>query len=48
MTAETKHLIVLKIIEEHCVQIKNTYYSCLCLTCMFSYFNKVNLIFFIS
>jgi hypothetical protein len=29
MAAETKHVIVLEINEEHHIQIENTYYSCI-------------------
>jgi hypothetical protein len=38
MAAETKHVIVLEINEEHHVQIKHIYYSCIYL----NYFSKLN------
>jgi hypothetical protein len=40
---QTKHVLVLEINEEQCVQIKNTYYSCMYLTCILYYLNKLNL-----
>jgi hypothetical protein len=44
MAMETKHVIVLEDNKEHCVQIKNTYYSCRNLTYILNYFNKLNCI----
>jgi hypothetical protein len=43
MAAETKHVIVPEINEEHHAQIKNTYYSCIYVTCILYSFNKLDL-----
>jgi hypothetical protein len=44
---ETKFVIVPEINEEHRVQIKNTYYFCIYLTCILHYVNKLNLFIFL-
>jgi hypothetical protein len=45
MAAETEHVIGLlpEIKEKHCIQIKNTHNSCIYLTCVLYFFNKLNL-----
>jgi hypothetical protein len=45
---EAERVIVPEINEQHCVQIKNTYYSCIYLTCILYYFSKLNLKFFLK
>jgi hypothetical protein len=47
-TAETKHVKVSEGNEEHRVQIKNTHYCCIYLTCVLYYFNKLNVNFFFT
>jgi hypothetical protein len=44
MAAETKHVIALvPEINEHYIQIKNTHHSCIYLTCILYFLNKLNL-----
>jgi hypothetical protein len=44
---KTKHVIVLEINKEHCIQTKNAY-SCTYLTCILYYLNGLNVNFFFS
>jgi hypothetical protein len=46
MATEKKYVTVLEINKEHCAQIRNTYNSCICLTCKLYYYNKLNLVLF--